>query len=255
LALSEPHRPVLIHGPPGTGKTSVIAALVSALVSAGKRVLLAAGTNTAVDNIVELLWRRDVDFLRLGTLEPHSALNRLASRAELSRHIEREHARKETSLDAIAHRLKTVPVVAGTAHRIIRSPAIAAIQRLTGGVAKGAEPLFDVAIIDEATQLTEPLTLGVVLWAHRFVLVGDNRQLPPVVTSDEARSAAVRPHLEPRLQAMGLGGSTDALRSPWPRTEAAPGAHRMSTRQALSNCCNTAAVSPHTKITKHGARL
>jgi DNA replication ATP-dependent helicase Dna2 len=38
-----------------------------------------------------------------------------------------------------------------------------------------------MAIVDEAGQLTEPLTLGLILRARRFVLVGDDRQLPPVV--------------------------------------------------------------------------
>jgi len=38
-----------------------------------------------------------------------------------------------------------------------------------------------MAIVDEAGQLTEPLTLGLILRARRFVLIGDDRQLPPVV--------------------------------------------------------------------------
>ena len=46
---------LLIQGPPGSGKTTLIAAIVRELVAAGKRVVLAAGTNTAVDNIVKAL--------------------------------------------------------------------------------------------------------------------------------------------------------------------------------------------------------
>src|SRR5437773_1116337 len=40
---------------------------------------------------------------------------------------------------------------------------------------------FEMYIVDEAVQLTEPLTLGLILRARRFVLIGDDRQLPPVV--------------------------------------------------------------------------
>ena len=40
---------------------------------------------------------------------------------------------------------------------------------------------FEMTIVDEAGQLTEPLTLGLILRARRFVLIGDDRQLPPVV--------------------------------------------------------------------------
>jgi DNA replication ATP-dependent helicase Dna2 len=53
------------------------------------------------------------------------------------------------------------------------------------------EPAFDVAIIDEASQLTEPLVLAAVNLARRFVLVGDDQQLPPVVTADDALSSNV----------------------------------------------------------------
>jgi DNA replication ATP-dependent helicase Dna2 len=42
-----------------------------------------------------------------------------------------------------------------------------------------------MAIVDEAGQLTEPLTLGLILRARRFVLIGDDRQLPPVVRTRE----------------------------------------------------------------------
>lgn len=43
--------------------------------------------------------------------------------------------------------------------------------------------LFDFAILEEAGQVSEPLAIGVLLHAQRFVLVGDVRQLPPIVRS------------------------------------------------------------------------
>ena len=65
---------LLLLGSPGTGKTTVIAAAVEALVARGMRVLVAAGTNTAVDNILARLVTLGVDFLRLGGIEPRSPL-------------------------------------------------------------------------------------------------------------------------------------------------------------------------------------
>jgi DNA replication ATP-dependent helicase Dna2 len=44
---------------------------------------------------------------------------------------------------------------------------------------------FEMTIVDEAGQLTEPLTLGLTLRSRRFVLIGDDRQLPPVVRTRE----------------------------------------------------------------------
>src|SRR5213078_211498 len=58
---------LLIHGPPGTGKTSVIAEIIQRLTGQGQRVLLAAFTNQAVDNMLKRLDREGYhDYLRLG---------------------------------------------------------------------------------------------------------------------------------------------------------------------------------------------
>src|SRR4029453_5273857 len=59
-------------------------------------------------------------------------------------------------------------IVAATAHRASSLPYL-------------RNRAFEMAIVDEAGQLTEPLTLGLILRARRFVLIGDDRQLPPVV--------------------------------------------------------------------------
>src|SRR5262249_15218089 len=61
------HDYLLIHGPPGTGKTSVIAEIVKRLCQQGQRVLLAAFTNQAVDNMLTRLDREGFhDYIRLG---------------------------------------------------------------------------------------------------------------------------------------------------------------------------------------------
>ncbi|MFB6281904.1 MAG: AAA domain-containing protein [Haloferacaceae archaeon] len=146
----------LIHGPPGTGKTHTIARTVRALVERGERVLLAAFTNRAVDNALAAL--RDQGFegaLRVGTetgVREDMQDLRLVDRGDPS---------------ARAAELRDAPVVAAT----------------TAGCASRTlrEETFDVAVVDEASQLTEPGTLAAINRADRFVLVGDHRQLPPVV--------------------------------------------------------------------------
>ena len=199
LALAET-RPVLVHGPPGTGKTTVIAATVKALVERGDRVLVAAGTNTAVDNVLEQLAQCEVDFLRLGYLSSSSSLRSCSGRFDPRLQVEAELGRSETSLDRIAERLGSVSVVAGTTHKCVSSPAMEVIRR-----AHGDRP-FDVAIVDEATQITEPMTLGAITRAGRFVLVGDERQLPPVVSAEQAISAHVVEELDTTARSMGLKG-------------------------------------------------
>ena len=47
---------------------------------------------------------------------------------------------------------------------------------------------FDFCIVDEASQICQPVCLGPLFYAERFVLVGDHQQLPPIVQNQEARS-------------------------------------------------------------------
>jgi len=146
----------LIHGPPGTGKTYTIATLVRALVDSGERVLLSAYTNRAVDNALEALADQSfTDFVRMGTESGVRADMRdalLPSRGDPAE---------------LAERLRTAPVVAATTS----TAGSRAMRKLD----------FDVAVVDEASQLAEPDALAAINRADRSVLVGDHRQLPPVV--------------------------------------------------------------------------
>jgi DNA replication ATP-dependent helicase Dna2 len=149
----------LIHGPPGTGKTYTIARTIRALVEEGNRVLLAAFTNRAVDNALEALRDQGLhDVLRVGS--------ETGVRADMQdvRLIERGDPNEK------AAELRDAPVVAATTaacgSRVMR------------------ECEFDVALVDEASQLTEPSTHAAITLADRFVLVGDHEQLPPVVRAE-----------------------------------------------------------------------
>jgi Superfamily I DNA and RNA helicases and helicase subunits len=149
-----------VHGPPGTGKTYTLARIVAALVDRGDRVLISALTNRAVDTAVTAL--RDVgveDIARVGS--PYGVG---AAVADL--HIDREGGPDE------ARRLREASVIAATtasaASRLLQTQQV------------------DTVVIDEASQLTEPAALAAIVHGQRFILVGDHRQLPPVVRADTA---------------------------------------------------------------------
>ena len=160
----------LIHGPPGTGKTYTIARLIRALVERGDRVLLTAFTNRAVDNALEALRDQGFeDICRVGTdtgIREDMLDVQLETRGDPSER---------------AAELRTAPVVAATTascgSRVMR------------------EQEFDVALVDEASQLTEPSAMAALNLADRFVLVGDHEQLPPVVQSagDAPEAAEANP--------------------------------------------------------------
>jgi DNA replication ATP-dependent helicase Dna2 len=132
-------------------------------------VLLGAFTNTAVDKMLMALLAHDptVRFLRVG---------RSADSPELARKVPGDPADfftedlaiKHGTVRAVKQALQQARIVAATAHRASSIPYL-------------RTRAFEMAIVDEAGQLTEPLTLGLILRARRFVLIGDDRQLPPVV--------------------------------------------------------------------------
>jgi len=140
------------------------------------RILLGAFTNTAVDKMLMALLDADPSarFLRMGRV---SESPELASRLESIGADPRDFfseglALKHRGVHAIRLAMDAAPVVAATAHRACTMPYI-----------RGRA--FEMTIVDEAGQLTEPLTLGLTLRSRRFVLIGDDRQLPPVVRTRE----------------------------------------------------------------------
>jgi DNA replication ATP-dependent helicase Dna2 len=162
----------LVHGPPGTGKTYTIARVVRELVARGERVLLSAFTNRAVDNALEAVRDQGYEeFVRVGTetgVRPDMRSFRLD---------------EQGTPDEQVAALSSAPVVGATT--------------ATCGSRVLREQAFDVAVVDEASQLTEPDTLAALNRADRFVLVGDHEQLPPVVRAGEmGRSLFERLHEE-----------------------------------------------------------
>lgn len=163
---------LLIEGPPGSGKTVLIGALARALIKRGDRVLLAANTNQALDQAILALIDQGLgdQVIRLGSevsLTDERVKGRLlevlASAGDPSHYV-----------DDFRGILEATPVVAAT---------VARWQTFPSSLAQG---LFDMAIVDEATQITVPSTLGVLRHVERFILLGDPNQLPPVVLHEEA---------------------------------------------------------------------
>jgi len=156
----------LILGMPGTGKTTTIALAVKALVAAGKSVLVTAYTNSAVDNIMRKLLQLGVDFVRLRKARSiHPAVQDWS--------LGGAHKPAETS-DEVASSLDGSSVVGCTCFGV-RHPLF-------------GKRTFDYCIVDEASQISVPAIMGPLLYAARFVLVGDHYQLPPLVVSKKAEA-------------------------------------------------------------------
>ena len=179
---------LLIHGPPGTGKTSVIAEIVKRYCAQGQRVMLAAFTNQAVDNMLKRLDAEGVhDFMRLGSTR--NVDSAIADRL-LNRLVE-QNVRSVETLAVVQDLLRSVPIVASTTATWSSDRYNPPTFNGTGENKENASFQFDVAILDEAGQLTVPAILGALRFAKRFILVGDEKQLPPLVLSKEASVAGL----------------------------------------------------------------
>ncbi len=151
----------LIHGPPGTGKTYTIARAIRAMVERGERVLLSAFTNRAVDNALEALLEQGIDT---------SEVVRVGSESGVRGDMQAYRLDYAGDPEERVAELQNAQVVAATT--------------ATCGSRVMKEQAFDVALVDEAAQLTEPGTYAAANLANRFVLVGDHEQLPPVVRAE-----------------------------------------------------------------------
>lgn len=161
----------LLIGPPGTGKTKyMLAELVRyLLLHTQENILLLAYTNRAVDEICEAIhdFAKDT-YLRIGS---RSVTN--VSYHEQSFFVRTKNAKNRKDLFEIINGSR---IFVSTVASITSQSAIFELKR------------FDTAIIDEASQVLEPALVGLLPSFPRFVLVGDDKQLPAVVLQSKEAS-------------------------------------------------------------------
>ncbi len=193
-----------IHGPPGSGKTTVILSIVLDAVARGERVLVVSPTHVAVDNVVEkLVSHRDPD--GRDTLEPLSLPVRYAARPKKLLDAARpywigpkDEERAATVSERLQDRLCELSPLARRLYAQIDpeesslgplSQAVVAAQSVICGtpigilshrpVGSAAPGSYDLLVVDEVSKMTLPEFLAVAVKAERWVLVGDPEQLPP----------------------------------------------------------------------------
>jgi superfamily I DNA and/or RNA helicase len=216
----------IIHGPPGTGKTTTVTALIHAAVARGDRVLACAPSNLAVDNLAEQLAAAGVPLARLGhparilpELQAHT-LDALVERQESYRQAKK--LRKQAfGLRDQADKFRRARPAPGEkqalraeatqmldearqleAHAVAQALDGAAVilATLTGiDSAVLGQRQFDLCVIDEAGQSTEPGAWIPLTRSDRLVLAGDHQQLPPTIVSAQAQAQGFGVSLLERL--------------------------------------------------------
>lgn len=169
----------LLIGPPGTGKTSfALRRMVENFVGKDQTILLLAYTNQAVNEICRTLDKINpsVNYIRIGselscdpTYRPHLIENVL------------EDCNNRLS---VRNKIQACNVFVSTVASLSGKPELFRLKQ------------FDVAIIDEASQILEPQLLGLLCATTptgengigKFILIGDHKQLPAVVQQKEETS-------------------------------------------------------------------
>lgn len=135
-------------------------------------ILLLAYTNRAVDEICNMLTENELDYIRIG--------NEFSCDPKYSDHLLKEVLDDNATLNSIKSTLADARIVVATTSTMNSNAALFNIKQ------------FDLAIIDEASQILEPNIIGLLTSQHRggrairkFILIGDHKQLPAVVQQDD----------------------------------------------------------------------
>ena len=175
----------VLCGPPGTGKTrAVLRELAVQLHKEDKQVLLAAYTNRAVDEICEQLVQAGLPFIRVGS--------RLGTAPAYRPYLLDNMLRDCHSRQMVRGRLTTCPFYVGTVASLLGKPELFMLKQ------------FDLAVVDEASQVLESPMLALLAKVPKFILIGDHRQLPAVVGQEPENSAVAPECAELLRDALGL---------------------------------------------------
>ncbi|WKZ60446.1 MAG: AAA domain-containing protein [Cyclobacteriaceae bacterium] len=210
----------IIHGPPGTGKTTTLVEAIKVTVQEEKQVLVTAPSNAAVDLLVDKLSEAGLNVLRIGhparvteqtlskTLDVRIAMHehfrelrnmrrRMEQLKDMAFKYKREFGYSERQQrKLLMQEAKALKADADVLEFYIVNDLLQTSEIIACTLVGASHPTlrgkrYKTVFIDEAAQALEPACWIPILRAERVVLAGDHHQLPPTVKSFEAGKAGL----------------------------------------------------------------
>ncbi len=214
----------VIHGPPGTGKTTTIVELCNQKVKQGQNIIISTPSNAAIDHLGNQLMKSNIPFIRLGNnakvaeeLRPYT-LEGLMEKAKIDQQIKKYRIQAD-QLRKIAFSYKRN---FGKDERDQKKLILQEVKSIRQHIKKIQDDFqneclrnnpviigtpvaiydsyldynsYDSLIMDEAAQCLDPLLWAIAPLAKQIILAGDPFQLPPTVISNNALKKTLIEHL------------------------------------------------------------
>ena len=219
----------VVHGPPGTGKTTTLVEIIWQCVQAGEKVLVSAASNVAVDNLGERLVKEGIKVIRVGHparcsegMLEYSLSHKVQKEKEALEETKMEleqikdaiHKRgKQSTKPELMTQLKSLQKKRDKQKRVVDNlskshllDASVVLGTLMGCKERGPlnflpEDHFKTCVIDECGQSLEMACWIVIPRAPRLILAGDHQQLPPtVITKNQDAAKKLSVSLMERLR-------------------------------------------------------
>jgi DNA replication ATP-dependent helicase Dna2 len=156
----------IIQGPPGTGKTEIIANIANVLLEQGKKVFVTAPTHTAINNCLNAISKRVRDKSKVVKIGNKPQNKEIAYNANITIKSSLTYPTYQNSSE-----FNQKGIVIGATPYSVCYDATRKLRYWE----------FDVCIVDEASQLSIPLSIAAMSRSNKYIFVGDHKQLDPIV--------------------------------------------------------------------------